>query len=154
MPYRHRTKVEISSDLQYFLEQQKFESTNSDVPFEFRPPGDYLAEKSRESNTDKSVDSDIFDNLDEVEIKETYLCQLPNGNWLKAQILDKRIHPESLKPQYYAHFEGVDRRLDQWLDVSNIDTTCEKHKPEKNSDEPVLMTRHQKRTYDDRNHVT
>lgn len=63
--------------------------------------------------------------LPKVRVNETYLCQMPNGHWMKAQVLASRLNPITNSTQYFVHFEGVDRRLDQWLEIDKIDTSSE-----------------------------
>merc|ERR1719220_450199 len=67
-----------------------------------------------------------------VTINDTYLCQMRNGHWMKAQVLAARKNLGTSAVEYFVHFEGVDRRLDQWLTISQIDTSTEKGSRDQN----------------------
>ena len=91
-----------------------------------------------------------------------YLCQLPNGHWLKAEVIDKRVNPITKIEQFYVHFEGVDRRLDEWIDSARIDTSSERYKSSLQAPIPDettaaentnIRTRHKKKLHDDIYHI-
>ena len=33
----------------------------------------------------------------------------------KAEVLEKRINPNNNREEFYVHYEGLDRRLDEWI---------------------------------------
>merc|ERR1719220_2513584 len=70
-----------------------------------------------------------------VTINDTYLCQMRNGHWMKAQVLAVRKNLVTEAVEYFVHFEGVDRRLDQWLAINQIDTSTEKGSSQNQTDQ-------------------
>ena len=38
-----------------------------------------------------------------------------DGTLYRAEVLEKRINPNNNKEEYYVHYEGLDRRLDEWI---------------------------------------
>ena len=38
-----------------------------------------------------------------------------DGTLYKAEVLEKRINPNNNREEYYVHYEGLDRRLDEWI---------------------------------------
>ena len=55
----------------------------------------------------------------------------PPSDWHKAEILSIRFAEKGLeKTQYYVHFDGFNKRLDEWVDRSRLDlNTVEQPKP-------------------------
>ena len=38
-----------------------------------------------------------------------------DGTLYKAEVLEKRINPNNNREEFYVHYEGLDRRLDEWI---------------------------------------
>ena len=101
-----------------------------------------------------------------------------DGTLYRAEVLEKRINPNNNKEEYYVHYEGLDRRLDEWIpgkfspkspkptpltvyQVSNRfsgdkleqeiieSASCSKT----NQTDESMVTRNKKRKYDEINHV-
>ena len=91
-----------------------------------------------------------------------YYCRRSDGTSHVAEVIQKRFN--NLKNnclEYYVHYRGFNRRLDEWIDSSRIDTS----KLVQESSNAVIkagdaddttdnrMTRNQKRKHDEINHV-
>uniref|UniRef100_A0A2M4BJV5 Histone acetyltransferase n=1 Tax=Anopheles marajoara TaxID=58244 RepID=A0A2M4BJV5_9DIPT len=54
-------------------------------------------------------------------IGEDYMVQRQDGSWHQAQLIQSRQNPCDPKQQeYYIHYEGLNRRLDQWVTRDRI----------------------------------
>ena len=69
---------------------------------------------------------------DEIALNRNYFVKARDGVWRGAEVLESRLcsdAPEegevasSETVQYYVHYNGLNRRLDEWVDASRIDTT-------------------------------
>ena len=40
----------------------------------------------------------------------------------RAEVLEKRINPNNNREEYYVHYEGLDRRLDEWIAGNETNT--------------------------------
>uniref|UniRef100_A0A8W7Q4D3 Histone acetyltransferase n=1 Tax=Anopheles coluzzii TaxID=1518534 RepID=A0A8W7Q4D3_ANOCL len=60
-------------------------------------------------------------NKDELVIGEEYMVQRQDGSWHLAQLIQSRQNPSDPKQlEYYIHYEGLNRRLDQWVTRDRI----------------------------------
>ncbi|XP_052901497.1 histone acetyltransferase KAT8-like [Anopheles moucheti] len=58
---------------------------------------------------------------DELVIGEEYMVQRQDGTWHLAQLIQSRQNPSDPKQlEYYIHYEGLNRRLDQWVTRDRI----------------------------------
>ncbi|XP_058116493.1 histone acetyltransferase KAT8-like [Anopheles ziemanni] len=58
---------------------------------------------------------------DELVIGEEYMVQRQDGSWHLAQLIQSRQNPCDPKQlEYYIHYEGLNRRLDQWVTRDRI----------------------------------
>uniref|UniRef100_A0A182Q337 Histone acetyltransferase n=1 Tax=Anopheles farauti TaxID=69004 RepID=A0A182Q337_9DIPT len=58
---------------------------------------------------------------DELVIGEEYMVQRQDGSWHPAQLIQSRPNPSDPKQlEYYIHYEGLNRRLDQWVTRDRI----------------------------------
>nr|XP_002739824.1 PREDICTED: histone acetyltransferase KAT8-like [Saccoglossus kowalevskii] len=101
------------------------------------------------------------DNLD-VLLGEHYLVKRSDNTWHKAEVIHSRENDLVGRKEFYVHYKGFNRRLDEWVDKDRLDlmgsnrATEEKklselqnvlEKPERK------ITRNQKRKHDEINHV-
>ncbi|KAL4239362.1 K(lysine) acetyltransferase [Mactra antiquata] len=104
------------------------------------------------------------DDLDEpLEIGDHYLVRRNDKTWHAAEIIQTRPK-ETSGHEYYVHYEGFNRRLDEWVDLDRFDLSNKlEDQQNKIKDVTVLtdltdgtdrkLTRNQKRKHDEINHV-
>nr|XP_008113634.1 PREDICTED: histone acetyltransferase KAT8 isoform X2 [Anolis carolinensis] len=98
-----------------------------------------------------------------VEIGETYLCRRADGTWHSAEVIQSRINEQEAREEFYVHYVGFNRRLDEWVDKNRLALTkTVKDAVQKNTDQYMnelseqperKITRNQKRKHDEINHV-
>ncbi|XP_048709742.2 histone acetyltransferase KAT8 isoform X2 [Caretta caretta] len=98
-----------------------------------------------------------------VEIGETYLCRRADGTWHSAEVIQSRLNEQEAREEYYVHYVGFNRRLDEWVDKNRLALTkTVKDAVQKNTDQYMnelseqperKITRNQKRKHDEINHV-
>ncbi|XP_043955871.1 histone acetyltransferase KAT8 isoform X1 [Gambusia affinis] len=99
-----------------------------------------------------------------VEIGETYLCQRTDKTWHMAEVIQSRLNEQEAREEFYVHYVGFNRRLDEWVGKNRLALTkTVKDAVRKNSevggvgdlgDQPERkITRNQKRKHDEINHV-
>lgn len=60
------------------------------------------------------------DSQHSIEVGEVYMTRRPDGSVHPAQIIQERIDPHYKCVDYYVHYVGLNRRLDQWVESSAI----------------------------------
>lgn len=105
-----------------------------------------------------------------LDIGDHYLVKRADNQWHSAEIIEIRNNYQEGKYEYYVHYEGHNRRLDEWVDKYRFDlSSVSKAKAEaearaakdavltqkiNDSDQPDRkITRNQKRKHDEINHV-
>jgi len=102
-----------------------------------------------------------------LDIGDHYMCRRRDGSWHPIEIIERRAHPTNKgQYEYYVHYEGQNRRLDEWVDVERIDLSAKSklQAEQTKSDSTTLglteaeqsdrkLTRNQKRKHDEINHV-
>lgn len=97
-----------------------------------------------------------------LEIGEHYMVRRSDEAWHPAEIIQVRTNEQEGKYEYYVHYEGYNRRLDEWVDRERFDLISTykdldgKHGHSQNDlgDQPDRkITRNQKRKHDEINHV-
>ncbi|OCT59043.1 hypothetical protein XELAEV_18001533mg [Xenopus laevis] len=98
-----------------------------------------------------------------VEIGETYLCRRADNTWNSAEVIQSRLNEQEGREEYYVHYVGCNRRLDEWVDKNRLALTKNvKDAVQKNTDQYLnelteqperKITRNQKRKHDEINHV-
>lgn len=104
-------------------------------------------------------DSDKQDS--KIKLNYHYYCTRSDGTCHNAEVIQTRINPLHDRPEYYVHYHGFNRRLDEWIECSRIDMTrtvpesdIESVKDgESRESTDNRMTRNQKRKHDEINHV-
>ncbi|XP_069100313.1 histone acetyltransferase KAT8 [Pleurodeles waltl] len=98
-----------------------------------------------------------------VEIGETYLCRRSDDSWHSAEVIQSRLNEQEGREEFYVHYVGFNRRLDEWVDKNRLALTkTVKDAVQKNTDQYMnelteqperKITRNQKRKHDEINHV-
>ncbi|KAF6728455.1 Histone acetyltransferase KAT8 [Oryzias melastigma] len=99
-----------------------------------------------------------------VEIGETYLCQRADKTWHTAEVIQSRLNEQEGREEFYVHYVGFNRRLDEWVGKSRLALTKTVKDAVRKStevggvgdlgDQPERkITRNQKRKHDEINHV-
>uniref|UniRef100_A0ACB8EWM2 K(Lysine) acetyltransferase n=1 Tax=Sphaerodactylus townsendi TaxID=933632 RepID=A0ACB8EWM2_9SAUR len=71
-----------------------------------------------------------------VEIGETYLCRRGDGTWHSAEVIQSRINEQEAREEFYVHYVGFNRRLDEWVDKNRLALTkTVKDAVQKNTDQ-------------------
>ncbi|XP_029606150.1 histone acetyltransferase KAT8 isoform X1 [Salmo trutta] len=99
-----------------------------------------------------------------VEIGETYLCQRADKTWHSAEVIQSRLNEQEGREEFYVHYVGFNRRLDEWVGKARLALT----KTAKDAVTKIAegggggdlgeqperkITRNQKRKHDEINHV-
>lgn len=105
-----------------------------------------------------------------LDVGDHYLVRRADNSWHSAEIIEIRNNYPEGKYEYYVHYEGYNRRLDEWVDKCRFDLSSgSKARAEaeaKAAKDAVLsqkindldqpdrkITRNQKRKHDEINHV-
>uniref|UniRef100_A0A3P9HI96 Histone acetyltransferase n=1 Tax=Oryzias latipes TaxID=8090 RepID=A0A3P9HI96_ORYLA len=99
-----------------------------------------------------------------VEIGVTYLCQRADKTWHTAEVIQSRLNEQEGREEFYVHYVGFNRRLDEWVGKSRLALTKTVKDAVRKStevggvgdlgDQPERkITRNQKRKHDEINHV-
>lgn len=111
-------------------------------------------------NSGDSMRDDGDDRL--LEIGSHYMVKRPDGSWHSAEVLQAR-KTENDEAEYYVHYDGFNRRLDEWVLLDRINSSQKVESTEvkevqstyadliQSSDRKI--TRNQKRKHDEINHV-
>jgi len=97
-----------------------------------------------------------------IKLSGHYFCQRTDGTYHIAEVIQKRVNVlRGSTVEYYVHYRGFNRRLDEWIDSNRVDVSREV--PESstaivklgdvNENAENRMTRNQKRKHDEINHV-
>ncbi|CAM9207902.1 unnamed protein product, partial [Lampetra fluviatilis] len=113
-----------------------------------------------------------------VDVGGVYLCRRADGAWHSAEVIQKRVNEQEERDEFYVHYVGFNRRLDEWVGKDRLALTQtlkeaaqqksaggggtggtggtggERHPGERS--EPAgerKITRNQKRKHDEINHV-
>ncbi|KAF6208070.1 hypothetical protein GE061_016520 [Apolygus lucorum] len=112
------------------------------------------------------ADNEDSESLEEqpLDIGEHYLVRRKSDDWLPAEIIEARFNDQESCYEYYVHYEGYNRRLDEWVPRDRImNSRFDMSEQQwKNIDRPSndiwesadrKVTRNQKRRHDEINHV-
>ncbi|CAG7723688.1 unnamed protein product [Allacma fusca] len=129
-------------------------------------------EDSASSNDDGNSKKDDEDYSTPLEIGQHYLIRRNDDQWYPGEIIHRREKEQNGHMfEYYVHFEGLNRRLDEWVARDRImssqfavQNTCAVKNPNDPSSvqsngngsgscETRKVTRNQKRKHDEINHV-
>ncbi|KAJ8318819.1 hypothetical protein KUTeg_003910 [Tegillarca granosa] len=97
-------------------------------------------------------------------IGEHFLVRRSDNTWHAAEII--QIRPiDDERHEFYVHYEGFNRRLDEWVEVDRLDLNTKVEDPQSKMKDMTIMltdlsdgtdrkiTRNQKRKHDEINHV-
>ncbi|KAG1675065.1 Histone acetyltransferase KAT8 [Nymphon striatum] len=97
-----------------------------------------------------------------LEIGETYLVKRADDTWHPAEIIQIRPNVQEGNSEYYVHYEGYNRRLDEWVEKDRFNKKNKDYDQKKRSGtipsdliahSDRKITRNQKRKHDEINHV-
>uniref|UniRef100_UPI00358E8365 histone acetyltransferase KAT8 n=1 Tax=Myxine glutinosa TaxID=7769 RepID=UPI00358E8365 len=99
-----------------------------------------------------------------VEIGESYPCQRTDGTWHSAEVIQSRLNEQEGCEEFYVHYVGFNRRLDEWVGKHRLALTktlkdaaqrgSVGFSPGETGSVPERkITRNQKRKHDEINHV-
>ncbi|CAG2231114.1 KAT8 [Mytilus edulis] len=133
---------------------------NVQIPLRRLSNGEILNNMSvNETNGDKNGhgESDVPD------LGDHYLVRRSDGTWHAAEIIQTRLTDMvEGKHEFYVHYEGFNRRLDEWVTMTRFDLNNKLEDHCKIKDVSITMTdltddrkitRNQKRKHDEINHV-
>uniref|UniRef100_A0A1B6CTY5 Chromo domain-containing protein n=1 Tax=Clastoptera arizonana TaxID=38151 RepID=A0A1B6CTY5_9HEMI len=123
--------------------------------------------QSDNSNTDKGAgDNEDTESIEEqpLDIGEHYLVRRSDDSWHPAEIIQTRFNEQESHYEYYVHYEGYNRRLDEWVPrvrimSSRFDMSDHQWKNNERNTIELLdqsdrkITRNQKRRHDEINHI-
>jgi len=127
-------------------------------------------ESQKKENNKENSEKNSSKHHEQLEIGANVKAQRADGSWHSANVVHRRKIPDTVQTEYYVHYEGFNRRLDEWVksdrikrqqdrDNSRVSTTPI------NADGDSLaivgqdgsndrkITRNQKRKHDEINHV-
>ena len=78
-----------------------------------RVKGDEEEEEERNSGSNKENMADEEEVL--VEVGSTMSVRRPDATWHPAEVIHSRYNELAARFEYYVHYEGFNRRLDEWV---------------------------------------
>ncbi|KAL7648404.1 UNVERIFIED_CONTAM: hypothetical protein RMT77_000310 [Armadillidium vulgare] len=121
------------------------------------PKGNSFSEKLKDDIEEQKNDDEI-----KLDIGEHYLVQRADQSWQVAEIIQRRYNDIEQQHEYYVHYQGLNRRLDEWVTKERIDLSDLYHRGSTSlTGSDVLndqtagrkITRNQKRKHDEINHI-
>ncbi|KAK8398980.1 hypothetical protein O3P69_004232 [Scylla paramamosain] len=113
-------------------------------------------EKKREERDESKGDGDYI----KLSIGDQYMVRRSEDTWQAAEIIQTRYNDIDMQDEYYVHYDGLNRRLDEWVTKERIDLSELYQRGDKTghdllSDQTAgrKITRNQKRKHDEINHV-
>ncbi len=112
-----------------------------------------------ESASGKSQNSDSSGEK-EFEIGASISVKRGDGTWHAANVVHARSASDTKEFEYYVHYDGLNRRLDEWVRSDRIKRQEDSNGHQNVNDSDILggaddrkITRNQKRKHDEINHV-
>ena len=65
--------------------------------------------------------------VNELEIGASVTAQRTDGSWHPANVVHRRTNPDTTQTEYYVHYEGFNRRLDEWVKSDRIKRAQDRH---------------------------
>ncbi|XP_042213219.1 histone acetyltransferase KAT8-like isoform X1 [Homarus americanus] len=115
-------------------------------------------EKKREDREEGKNEGDDI----KLNIGEQYMVRRADETWQAAEIIQRRYNDVEMQDEYYVHYDGLNRRLDEWVTKERIDLSELYQRGDKTLTGNDLLndqtagrkiTRNQKRKHDEINHV-
>eukprot|EP00096_Caligus_rogercresseyi_P013964 TRINITY_DN6526_c0_g1_i1.p1 TRINITY_DN6526_c0_g1~~TRINITY_DN6526_c0_g1_i1.p1 ORF type:complete len:428 (-),score=133.27 TRINITY_DN6526_c0_g1_i1:441-1724(-) len=114
-------------------------------------------DKSEKGNpVSSSLDKENLKNTEEplLEIGANLNVRRSDGSWYAAEVIQRRYNESLEANEYYVHYEGFNRRLDEWVPRSRIRSSNDSEiNQESLEGNERKITRNQKRKHDEINHV-
>lgn len=120
-------------------------------------------ESNKENNADNAEEA-----LEQLEIGASITAKRTDGSWHAANVVHRRTNPDTDETEYYVHYDGFNRRLDEWIKSDRIKSKRQEsdeivavnnetdslgiNGPDGSNNERKI-TRNQKRKHDEINHV-
>lgn len=57
------------------------------------------------------------------EIGEHYMVRRSDNSYNSAEIIQTRTNEQNGRTEYYVHYEGFNRRLDEWVEIDRLETS-------------------------------
>nr|ACO15537.1 Probable histone acetyltransferase MYST1 [Caligus clemensi] len=116
-----------------------------------------VTEKSDKAETNSSsLDKENLQSAEEplLEIGASLNVCRSDGSWYSAEVIQRRYNESMGANEYYVHYEGFNRRLDEWVPRSRIRSSNDAEINQENlEDSERKITRNQKHKHDEINHV-
>ncbi|XP_070544573.1 histone acetyltransferase KAT8-like [Ptychodera flava] len=168
--------MEISSIEMYYIsaypcapeEQHRFNMADSGKATASSVQKDLdISEKSGQKDQDNKDSAPkiagVHNGLEDafIEVGENYLVKRSDNTWHKAEVIFSRENDlVGGRKEFYVHYKGFNRRLDEWVDTERLDVTNSVTEDKKVFDAKATfeeserkITRNQKRKHDEINHV-
>uniref|UniRef100_A0A8D8PPP4 Histone acetyltransferase n=1 Tax=Cacopsylla melanoneura TaxID=428564 RepID=A0A8D8PPP4_9HEMI len=152
---RRKMAADSSAKSENFV-NMKYENSSDPTPLK----------KLRTENDKPHGEGEDSESLGEqiLDIGEHYLVRRSDNSWHPAEIIQNRFNELENCFEYYVHYDGFNRRLDEWVQKhrimnSRFDMTEQHWKNKENQAVDLLdqserkITRNQKRRHDEINHV-
>ncbi|UYV82838.1 KAT8 [Cordylochernes scorpioides] len=95
-----------------------------------------------------------------ITIGERYKVKRSDDTWHFAKVIQSRISEQDpSRIEYYVHYEGYNKRLDEWVDIDKVDVNSNQKEDNTRKINNILeqsdrkITRNQKRKHDEINHI-
>jgi len=120
------------------------------------------ANSQKKENKENNGESQNKNN--ELDIGASITAKRADGSWHSANVVHRRTNPDTHEAEYYVHYEGFNRRLDEWIKSDRIKLQADDSEPVTITNENDSLglpdgandrkiTRNQKRKHDEINHV-
>merc|ERR1711976_554223 len=121
-------------------------------------PANSQKKENKENNAENQNKSNDLD------IGASITAKRGDGSWHAANVVHRRTNADTQETEYYVHYEGFNRRLDEWIKSDRIKLQEDDGEPVTISNENDSLglpdgandrkiTRNQKRKHDEINHV-
>ena len=116
------------------------------------------------SRTEDRKDSNRSDDA-VPDIGDHYFVQRSDSSWHPAEIIQVRVDDSGVKHEFYVHYEGFNRRLDEWVQIDRFNLSTKIDDQQSKVKDLTInltdladrtdrkITRNQKRKHDEINHV-
>ena len=80
--------------------------------------------QKKDNNKENSIENAKTNAL---EIGASVTAQRADGSWHPANVVHRRTNPDTTQTEYYVHYEGFNRRLDEWVKSDRIKRQQDRH---------------------------
>ena len=84
--------------------------------------------QKKDSNKENSGEN-AKPNAEVIELKvgASVTAQRADGSWHPANVVHRRNNADTSQTEYYVHYEGFNRRLDEWVKSDRIKKAQDRH---------------------------